>query len=153
LHLSRVTARQDATRQATARSATMRDHCENARLSAETLVLRAIGGQVGHSRATAQEVPTLDLVGAAIARAARLAAADHRARLPRLRLANTQAAGLLKATRRERDALLGDLTAANEPTDGRLLQPTDCPKGFVWRLHPAPAVAGAAVALEGGARA
>jgi hypothetical protein len=130
----------------------MREHCEIARSSAETLVLRAIGGPVGHSRATAQELPTLDLVGAAIARAARLAAADHRARLPRLKLANTQAAGLMKATRRELDALLSDLPSAllgtDEPSEGRLLPETARAGGFVWRLHPAPAEAGAGLAFE-----
>lgn len=125
----------------------MRETRETPLSAADSLVLEALRGGGGRSRATAQEVPTLDLVGAAIARAARLAAADHRARMPRLRLANTQAAGLLKASRSEKDALLGDLIATQAPDEGRLLPPTDCPTGFVWRLHPAPAGTGAAVAL------
>ncbi|MFM7261411.1 MAG: hypothetical protein ACKO3W_12485, partial [bacterium] len=67
-------------------------HDHTARSAAETaakgLVLHAIEadetrpttGRRGDV-ATAQELPTLDLIGAAIARAARIAAAEDRARL------------------------------------------------------------------------
>jgi hypothetical protein len=110
--------------------------------AAERLVLASIGAPTESPTPPAQEMPTLALVGAAIARAAHLAAADARARLPRLGLANTQAAGLLRASRRELDALLD----RNEAEEGRPLPATAGARGFVWRLHPAPAHAGAAVA-------
>jgi hypothetical protein len=51
-----------------------------ARSSAESLVFRAISAERAPSRADRQELPSLDLVGAAIARAARLAAAEDRTR-------------------------------------------------------------------------
>ncbi|MCE2880801.1 MAG: hypothetical protein LW636_00385 [Planctomycetaceae bacterium] len=110
------------------------------------LVHAAICGRNTPSCASAQELPQLDLVGAAIARAARLAAADHRARLPRLGLANTQAAGLLKADRREMDALFEDLNQ----DEGRVIPATGATGGFVWRFHAAPAPVGAAIANERG---
>lgn len=119
------------------------------RCDTDRLVLRAIRGEERPSREEAQELPRLDLVGAAIARAARLAAADHRARVPHLGLANTQAAGLLRPTQGEKKALLDGL----EPSDGdegRLIDPASIPGStpaasgprFVWRLHPAPEQAG-----------
>lgn len=125
---------------------------------AERLVLRAIGGASRTDRREAQELPRLDLVGAAIARAARLAAANDRARLPHLGLANTQAAGLLRATRSESAALLqgleNGLDAGSDGDEGRLIDPatvasaaSDRPAPrFVWRLHPAPDTAGPRVA-------
>ncbi len=73
--------------------------------AAERLVLASIGAPTESPTPPAQELPTLALVGAAIARAAHLAAADARA-----------------------------------------LPATAGARGFVWRLHPAPAHAGAAVA-------
>jgi hypothetical protein len=116
--------------------------------AAERLVLASIGPRDGASPRTAQELPKLALVGAAIARAAQLAEADARARLAHLGLANTQAAGLLRPSRRELDALLDTLVDRNEAEDGRPLPPTTGARGFVWRLHPAPAPAGAAVAPD-----
>jgi len=117
---------------------------------AERLVFRAIGGASRADRREAQELPRLDLVGAAIARAARLAAANDRARLPHLGLANTQAAGLLRATRSESAALLEGLAEDAKADEGRLIDPatvvaasSDRPAPrFVWRLHPAPGTAG-----------
>lgn len=109
---------------------------------ATTLVRTAISAEAEPVRASAQDLPQLDLVGAAIARAARLAAADHRARLPRLGLANTQAAGLMKADRREMDALFEDLNEG----EGRVIPATAESGGFVWRFHAAPAGAGAPIA-------
>ncbi|MFM7135118.1 MAG: hypothetical protein ACKO0W_12480 [Planctomycetota bacterium] len=117
---------------------------------AERLVFRAIGGASRADRHEAQELPRLDLVGAAIARAARLAAANDRARLPHLGLANTQAAGLLRATRSESAALLEGLAEDATADEGRLIDPatvvaasSDRPTPrFVWRLHPAPGTAG-----------
>lgn len=114
--------------------------------AAEGLVLASIGPRDGDAPRPAQELPNLALVGAAIARAARLAEADARARVAHLGLANTQAAGLLRPSRRERDALLDTLVERNGPDEGRPLPPTTAARGFVWRLHPAPAPAGAAVA-------
>ncbi len=130
--------------------------------SAERLVFRAISAisavsprspraprVVGSVTDEAQELPTLDLVGAAIARAARLAAADDRARMPGLRLANTQAAGLLKVSRREMDALFTDLNI----DEGELLTPLEAAPSYVWRFHAAPiddfAHAGAGIACDG----
>ena len=110
--------------------------------AAERLVLASIGPREAAATPTAQELPTLALVGAAIARAARLAEADARARVAHLGLANTQAAGLLRPSRRELDALLD----RNAPDEGRPLPETAGTRGFVWRLHPAPAATGAAVA-------
>ena len=110
--------------------------------AAERLVIASIGPHEAAATPTAQELPTLALVGAAIARAARLAEADARARVAHLGLANTQAAGLLRPSRRELDALLD----RNAPDEGRPLPETAGTRGFVWRLHPAPVPAGAAVA-------
>ena len=73
--------------------------------AADRLVFRAISAPNSVFAPNAQELPTLDLIGAAIARAARLAANDHRARAPRLALAQTQAAGLLKGTPRPNSVL------------------------------------------------
>lgn len=117
---------------------------------AQSLVLRAISAEHARSEPARHKLPDLGEVGAAIARASRLAAADHRARLPRLALAATQAAGLLEPDAAERAALFADLERANEPDDGLLLRPSAA-RGFVWRLHPAPAEAGAALARAGGA--
>ena len=139
---------------------------------ANNLVLRAIGvddfrpaaSRIGDAADTAQELPTLDLIGAAIARAAQIAAAEDRARLhlPSVRSAQvailasreailaSQAAGLLKPTAREMDALFADLASGeasgNDTDEGRLIPGTSGTKSVVWRLHPAPATAGAPVA-------
>jgi len=140
-------------------------HATFAATQANNLVLRAIdvdatrpaAGRPGDAADAAQELPTLDLIGAAIARAARIAAAEDRARLhlPSIRASHatilaSQAAGLLKLTAREGDALFADLAsgaASGEGTDeGRLVPGTSGTKSVVWRLHPAPATAGAPVA-------
>jgi hypothetical protein len=123
--------------------------------SAERLVFRAISVVSPESTRSsqrapeAQDLPTIDLLGAAIARAARLAAANDRARMPDLRLANTQAAGLLNASRREMDALFTDLN--ND--EGELLPPINATPSYVWRFHAAPmddvAPAGACIACDG----
>jgi hypothetical protein len=89
-----------------------------------------------------QELPTLDLVGAAIARAARIAAAEDRGRFHLPTILASQAAGLLKPTVREMNGLFADLPNG----DGRVVAGTSGSKQVVWRLHPAPATTGAAVA-------
>jgi hypothetical protein len=147
-------------------------HATFAATQANNLVLRVLEvdasrpatSRPGDAADAAQELPTLDLIGAAIARAARIAAAEDRARLhlPSIRSSQaailasraailaSQAAGLLKLTAREGDALFADLAsgaASGEGTDeGRLVPGTSGTKSVVWRLHPAPATAGAPVA-------
>lgn len=108
---------------------------------AEQLVRHTLARIPAAEGRPAQELPNLRLVGAAIARAARLAAAEARARTPRLDLAATQAAGLLQTKARELDALV----ARNEAEEGRPIAPTT-DRGFVWRLHPAPGATGPQVA-------
>lgn len=124
--------------------------------SAQRLVLHAMHavsscfeGVSARSSHTRQELPTLDLVGAAIARASRIAAARARAAAvgqssahPTTNLAHTQAAGLLKPSLREMDALFADLAAE----EGEPLLPTPSTGGRVWRLHRAPSDSGAALA-------
>ena len=128
---------------------------------ANNLVLRAIDagesrpapGRPGDAADAAQELPTLDLIGAAIARAARIAAAEDRARLhlPSIRASQaailaSQAAGLLKPTAREMDALFADLASGRHSDEGRIVPGTSGTRSVVWRVHPAPATAGAPVA-------
>jgi hypothetical protein len=75
--------------------------------NAEMLVRSAISPRAGHSHGDRQDLPTLDLVGAAIARAARLAAAEDRAQRVHSLYApvqHSQAAQLLRAARDARDA-------------------------------------------------
>lgn len=147
-------------------------HATFAATQANNLVLRALDADAsrpttsrrGDAAEAAQELPTLDLIGAAIARAARIAAAEDRARLhlPSIRASQgailasreailaSQAAGLLKPTAREVDALFADLAsgvASGEgAVEGRVVPGTSGTKSVVWRLHPAPAAAGAPVA-------
>ncbi|MDI9402772.1 MAG: hypothetical protein QM516_02765 [Limnohabitans sp.] len=124
--------------------------------SAQRLVLHAIhaispcfeGVSAGPAH-TRQELPTLDLVGAAIARASRIAAARARAIAAgpsgahlATNLAQSQAAGLLNPSQREMNALFADLTL----DEGEPLLPTPSTGGRVWRLHRAPTEAGAALA-------
>ncbi len=112
--------------------------------AADSLVFRAISAvKCGHS-ADAQELPPLDLVGAAIARAARLAANDDRARAPRLALHSTQAAGLLNATSARSAAVFTDRAA----DEGRPIARALVTRGVLWRFHAAPADAGAPLAYE-----
>lgn len=122
-------------------------------IDADRLVFRAISADFTRSGApqhtTVQELPDLGEVGAAVARSARMAAARHRAFLPRLVGARSQAAGLLEPDAAERDALFADLGSASEPEEGRLIPPASPHGGFVWRLHPAPQDAGPGVASPG----
>jgi len=132
---------------------------------ANNIVFRAIDADASHLATTrpgdaadaAQELPTLDLIGAAIARAARIAAVEDRARLhlPSIRASHaaihaSQAARLLKPTAREMDALFADLASGVASgagiDEGRLVPGTSGAKSIVWRLHPAPVTAGAPVA-------
>lgn len=89
-----------------------------------------------------QELPTLDLVGAAIARAARIAAAEDRGRFHLPTILASQAAGLLKPAPREMNGLFADLPDG----EGRVVAGTSGMRQVVWRLHPAPTAAGADVA-------
>ena len=131
-----------------------------ARSNAESLVFRAISAERAPSRADRQELPSLDLVGAAIARAARLAAAEDRARHAYAILQRSQAAELLRAAReaansartpapRAHDPLFADLAAATASDEGCVIPATARAGGFVWRFHPAPADAGAPIASPG----
>jgi hypothetical protein len=124
---------------------------------ANSLVLRALDADRsaddaprGDRSGDAQELPSLrlslDLVGAAIARAARIAAAEDRARLHFPTILASQAAGLLKASPREMRALFADHDQAGDAGEGTLVPGTSGTKSVVWRLHPAPATAGAALA-------
>ncbi len=118
--------------------------------AAERLVFSAISAENRPSYRDAQELPALDLIGAAIARASRIAAAQDRARRPGLALANTQASGLIKASSNELDALFADLNAE----EGRILAVDGLQQGFLWRFHAAPASAGPCIApTADGARA
>jgi hypothetical protein len=129
--------------------------------AADSLVFRSISAERAAVPSAPQELPQLDLVGAAIARAARLAAAEARTRRAYASVQRSQAAELLRAARdaarATRNAALrangpefGPATAALEgaadPSEGRVLPHTGPATGFVWRLHPAPADAGAAIA-------
>jgi hypothetical protein len=66
----------------------------------------------------------------------------------------SQAAELLRAARdaahnaagRASAPLFADLANCGGSDDGRVLPPTARSGGFVWRLHPAPAEAGAPIA-------
>ena len=131
--------------------------------AADSLVFRSISAERAAVPSAPQELPQLDLVGAAIARAARLAAAEARTRRAYASVHRSQAAELLRAARdaarATRNAALGAAgpdfappTAGLEvPTDlseGRVLPETAPVTGFVWRLHPAPADAGAAIATK-----
>lgn len=131
-----------------------------ARSNAESLVFRAISAERAPSRADRQELPSLDLVGAAIARAARLAAAEDRARHAYAILQRSQAAELLRAAReaahsarspapRAHDPLFADLAVATASDEGCVIPATARAGGFVWRFHPAPADAGAPIASSG----
>jgi len=133
--------------------------------SADCLVFRAISAERAPSRADRQEVPSLDLVGAAIARAARLAAAEDRARRACALVERSQAAELLRAARDAAHAArtlsprapapsFADLAAGAHPSEGRVIPETARATGFVWRFHAAPGDAGLPIALgEGGALA
>ncbi len=130
-----------------------------AQSAADSLVFRAIRPDREVARADSperQELPRLDLVGAAIARAARLAAAEDRAQRVHQLLRQSQAAGLLapraEATsdlaqdapeastpRQAREAHLFSELLAGTPDEGRVVLLTAAARGFVWRLHPAPA--------------
>jgi hypothetical protein len=129
--------------------------------AADSLVFRSISAERAAVPSTPQELPQLDLVGAAIARAARLAAAEARARRAYGSLHRSQAAELLRAARdaarSTRNAVLegsepqvapatGVLEVPTDPSEGRVLPETAPVTGYVWRLHPAPADAGAAIA-------
>jgi len=131
-----------------------------ARSSAESLVFRAISAERAPSRADRQELPSLDLVGAAIARAARLAAAEDRTRSAYALLQRSQAAELLRAARntaqaartpaqRPHDPLFADLAGATAAEEGCVIPATARSFGFVWRFHPATAEAGAPIASSG----
>lgn len=138
-----------------------------ARSNAESLVFRAISAERAPSRADRQELPSLDLVGAAIARAARLAAAEDRARHAYAILQRSQAAELLRAAReaaqaarghseatrtpapRAHDPLFADLAAATASDEGCVIPASARAGGFIWRFHPAPADAGAPIASSG----
>jgi hypothetical protein len=129
--------------------------------AADSLVFRSISAERAAVPSAPQELPQLDLVGAAIARAARLAAAEARARRGYASVQRSQAAELLRAAR---DAARATRNAARvaksqqvapattvlevpaDPSEGRVLPETAPVTGFVWRLHPAPADAGAAIA-------
>ena len=131
-----------------------------ARSNAESLVFRAISAERAPSRADRQELPSLDLVGAAIARAARLAAAEDRARRAHALIQHSQAAELLRAAReaahsartpapRAHDPLFADLAAQAADDEGPVIPASARARGFVWRLHPAPAEVGAPIAFTG----
>jgi hypothetical protein len=131
-----------------------------ARSNAESLVFRAISAERAPSRADRQELPSLDLVGAAIAHAARLAAAEDRARHAYAILQRSQTAELLRAAReaahatrnpaqRPHDPLFADLAAATASDEGCVIPATARAGRFVWRFHPAPADAGAPIASSG----
>lgn len=118
--------------------------------AAETLVFRAISAEERAPRADRQDLPSLDLIGAAIARAARLAAAEDRARHAYSIMQRSQAAELLRAARDAAQAAIGrpqGPSPADAPADeGRVIPPTARPAGFVWRFHPAPEPVGAPIA-------
>ena len=145
----------------------------SAESAARSLVFRAISAERAPSRADRQDLPSLDLVGAAIARAARLAAAEDRARTAYAILQRSQAAELLRAARaaahaarnsahaarnpthaarnpaaRSHDPLFADLAAAAVTDEGAVIPASVQTTGFVWRLHPAPADAGAPIASD-----
>ena len=130
-----------------------------AQSAADSLVFRAIRPDREAVRADSperQELPRLDLVGAAIARAARLAAAEDRAQRVHALLRQSQAARLVPSSslesRDERSAadayktqrgarggqLFSELLAGT-PDEGRVVPLSAAARGFVWRLHPAPA--------------
>ena len=130
--------------------------------AADSLVFRSISAERAAVPSAPQELPQLDLVGAAIARAARLAAAEARARRAYGLVQRSQAAELLRAARdaarATRNAAAGAAEAHVAPapavlevpadqSEGRVLPETAPVTGFVWRLHPAPADAGAAIAI------
>ncbi len=129
----------------------MERHADTAN-AAKILVFRAISqfnrrvarppAKVAHGPREPQELPTLDLVGAAIARAARIAAAEDRGRFHLPTMLASQAAGLVRPTPREMNALFADLV--ND--EGLVVPGTSGTKQVVWRLHPAPTTAGAPVA-------
>ena len=130
--------------------------------SGDSLVFRALSADRRASGADdldRQDLPQLDLLGAAIARAARLAAAEDRARRALAFVQRTQAAELLRAARdaaraahsapqRARAPLFADLATPADSVDGRVIPATAHAGGFVWRFHAAPAGAGAAIALR-----
>jgi predicted lipid-binding transport protein (Tim44 family) len=135
-----------------------------ARSSADRLVFRAISATEAASRCDRQELPQIDLIGAAIARAARLAAAEHRARRAYAMVQRSQAAELLRAARDAAHAArdtahaarnaagdgsapsFADLAKTSERGEGAMIPPTARSGGFVWRFHPAPDAAGAPIA-------
>lgn len=132
----------------------------DAQSAANSFVFRVISAERGPSRPDRQDLPSLDLVGAAIARAARLAAAEDRARRAYALLQRSQAAELLRAARdaahasrtpaqRQHDPLFADLAASAASDEGCVIPATARSTGFVWRLHPAPADAGAPIASSG----
>lgn len=132
-----------------------------AQSAADSLVFRAIRPDREAVRADSperQELPRLDLVGAAIARAARLAAAEDRAQRVHHLLRHSQAAGLFapraeatgdldqaargaETQRQAREAHMFSELLAGTPDEGRVVLLTAAARGFVWRLHPAPAEA------------
>lgn len=137
--------------------------------AADSLVFRSISAERAAVPSAPQELPQLDLVGAAIARAARLAAAEARARRAYALVQRSQAAELLRAARdaaqrtrhgapsAPQNALLAASAGCEavadaapelpaDQSEGRVLPETAPVTGFVWRLHPAPADAGAAIA-------
>ncbi len=121
---------------------------------ADRFVFRAISARNNEVAPDAQELPTLDLVGAAIARASQLAAARARTELGRSlfarELSRSQAAGLLKSSADGYDACITNL---NED-EGRVIAISgqghgaagSAGTGFVWRFHAAPDEAGARLA-------
>jgi hypothetical protein len=132
-----------------------------AQSAADSLVFRAIRPDREEVRADSperQELPRLDLLGAAIARAARLAAAEDRAQRVHHLLRRSQAAGLFaphaeapgdldqtergaETQRQAREAHMFSELLAGTPDEGRVVLLTAAARGFVWRLHPAPAEA------------
>ena len=132
----------------------------DAQSAANSFVFRVISAERGPSRTDRQDLPSLDLVGAAIARAARLAAAEDRPRSAYALLQRSQAAELLRAarnaaqsartpTQRPHDPLFADLAAATASDEGCVIPATARSPSFVWRFHPATAEAGAPIASSG----
>lgn len=114
-----------------------------AQSTADSIVFRSISAAHPLPEGVRQDLPSLDLIGAAIARAARLAAAEHRAQRSYSLVRRSQAAELLRLARKAAHAAVHPHVADDA---SQLLPPTCCPNGYVWRFHPAPQAAGAPIA-------